>query len=189
MQQQSSWELDTIGGELNRQVMLPSGFHPLYAKGTPNGVCLHMESSDQASIVTKWDGSDMNIPIILKGSSILEKWAQAVQAIKMGNMEVDTEDLNMMVSLLTDADIDYKKEEPEFTRLEVGDFIAYLMPGIPPSQQDHFTITQVTGVSPLELANGHHRTLFASGQGEISRYDPESKRVIFPVKNITDVLK
>jgi len=90
---------------------------------------------------------------------------------------------------LTHAEIDYKKEEPEFTNLEVGEFIAYLMPGIPPSQQDHFTITQVTKVSPLELANGHHQTLFASGQGEISRYDPSSKRVIFPVKNLTDVLK
>jgi hypothetical protein len=186
MHPQSSWDLRTIGGELNLQVMLPSGFHPLYAQGTPNGVCLHLDSLDQGSIVTKWDGSDMNIPIILKGSSILEKWSRTVRAIKMG--EDSGEELSMMVSLLTDADIDYKKDESEFTRLEAGDFIAYLMPGIPPSQQDHFTITQVTKVSPLELANGHHQTLFASGQGEISRYDPESKRVIFPVKNITDVL-
>ena len=185
--QQSSWDLCTIGGELNLQVTLPSGFHPLYAQGTPNGVCLHMESLDQASIVTKWDGTELNIPIILRGSSILDKWSQTVRAIKTG--EESGEELSMMVSLLTHAEIDYKKEEPEFTNLEVGEFIAYLMPGIPPSQQDHFTITQVTKVSPLELANGHHQTLFASGQGEISRYDPSSKRVIFPVKNLTDVLK
>jgi hypothetical protein len=178
-----------MGGELDRQVMLPSGFHPLYAQGTPNGVCLHVEGSDQASIVTKWDGSAMNIPIILRGSSILEKWAQVVRAIKVGGVEEGTEDLNMMVYLLTDVDPDPKEEEPGFIRLEVGDFIAYLMPGIPPAQQDHFTITSVTGVSPLELANGHHQTLFASGQGEIARYDPDSKRVLFPVRNLSDVLK
>jgi len=185
---QEGWDLDTIGGELDRGVMLPCGAHPMFARGTPNGVCLHLESPDLGRIVTKWDGSTLSPPVSLEGPSIPDKWSQVVRSIRVG--DVDLDDVKLMASIIADVGApDPSADDDDFECLRVGDFVAYMIPDIPPSHQDHFTVTRVTNVSPLELANGHHKTLFSSGKGEVARYNPTTRRVVFPVKNLEDVLK
>ena len=187
-------------GEMVMDEMLPSGFHPIVAKCTPNGVRLHLDrigegegegegGKIEGKIVTKWDGSPLCTPIVLDGGSdaqsVVDTWCKVVSDIMHHSPDTDTT-VDVVVGALVNTP---RTRPPEGTfRLEVGDFVAYLIPDIPACHQSRFIVTQVTSLQPFALANNHHETLFASGRGEVARYNPSTKRIVFPVKNLRDVM-
>jgi hypothetical protein len=178
-------------GEIATGEMLASGFHPIFARHTPNGARLHLERSEggrvEGKIVTKWDGSALSTPVVLEGGqdaqSVVSKWCKVVSDIT--NPVGDDEGVDVVVGALVTA----QQPPPEGTfSLQVGDFVAYLIPDIPACHQTHFIVTQVVSLQPFALANNHHASLFASGMGEVARYNPATERVVFPVKNLRDVI-
>jgi hypothetical protein len=154
-------------GEIATGEMLASGFHPIFARHTPNGA--------------------LSTPVVLEGGqdaqSVVSKWCKVVSDIT--NPVGDDEGVDVVVGALVTA----QQPPPEGTfSLQVGDFVAYLIPDIPACHQTHFIVTQVVSLQPFALANNHHASLFASGMGEVARYNPATERVVFPVKNLRDVI-
>lgn len=181
---QCDWDLRGVG-EVATGDMSEHGFHPMYAKGTPHGVCLRLEPT-RGTIVTKWDGSDLHTPIVLHGDirTVVDRWCAIISHIK--NPTEDDVD-QVVVSALINITTPPPDEEDTFS-LNPGDFVAYLIPDIPACRQDQLFITRVVSVKPFQLANNHHHTLFSGGRGEMARYNPTTKRVVFPVKNLSSIL-
>lgn len=177
--------LDHIGAVIETQT-LPSGFHPLSAKDTPHGARLHLDEPDDDMVVvgwvvTDWEGNRLNPRLPITGSpsdtvgdavnKVVKIWAGVLRSIRTGTEH----DMPELIRRLTPHT---SETAPD---LQPGDYIAYLLPDIPPFIQNKFITTKITGVNPLILANGHHKTIFASGRGEVARFNPESGRVVFPV--------
>jgi hypothetical protein len=184
--------LEHIGAIVDTTRTLSSGFHPMYAKDTPNGACLFLdEPEDNVAVgwvVTGWDGEVLNPRIPITGppadtvedavNKVIKLWADMLHTMRTGTPHSMPELIEAMVPARTRSSM---------SMLRVGDHIAYLLPDIPPFLQEQFVTTKVMGVSPLVLANGHHKTIFASGRGEVARYNPETGRVVFPVRRLIDV--
>ena len=77
-----------------------------------------------------------------------------------------------------------------FAPLRVGEHIAYLLPMIPVEEQTRFITTKITGLGEgkecVELENGHHTTMLASGNIHVARYCPTTNRIEFPFRNLND---
>jgi len=180
--------------DVDTMTVLKDGFHPMSVKGRPNALRLHltmpgMDRVGRGTIETDWDGKPLCPPLHIRTrprptfeaaiEAMIRKWERIVKYVKTG-------ELDRSVRTIVDELVDAKsptRQEP----LEEGEYIAYFIPDIPVEFQTHFIITQVTGTNPLTLANGHHETVFKSGRGHVSRYDPVENRIVFPVVDIRKV--
>jgi len=75
--------------------------------------------------------------------------------------------------------------------LRVGEHIAYFLPMIPVDEQTRFITTKITGLGQgrecVELENGHHTTMLASGNIHVARYCPTTNRIEFPFCPLKDL--
>jgi|SRR3989344_1268723 len=74
--------------------------------------------------------------------------------------------------------------------LQINNYIAYLLPHIPCYQQLEFVVTRIIGFNVCKpcfvvLENGHHESYCASGTFQCALFDMVSKRVVFPVRNLS----
>lgn len=74
--------------------------------------------------------------------------------------------------------------------LQVGEHIAYLLPMVPVEKQARFIVTKIIGVHPkrkccVDLENGHHTNIVASGNVHVARYCMLTHRVQFPVRHLS----
>jgi hypothetical protein len=181
-------DMDHIGAEVDTSRTLASGFKPLHARDTPNGLSLFIDAPDEhlvgtGWIVTGWDGEPLpqrlairTLPAHSVGDAVnkvIKLWAGLLQAMRTGTQS----DLPELIRELSPRAAALDTIDP----LRVGEHVAYLLPDIPPFVQANFITTQVVGVHPLQLANNHHQTIFAQGRGEIARYNPLTDRVVFPL--------
>ena len=186
-------QLEHIGAVVDETRTLASGFHPLSAKDTPNGACLILnEPKDTIAtgwVVTDWNGDALTprVPVTSEADTVekavhavVKLWADIINSIRTGTAH----DMPELVRALTPRTTPHP-----MPALQVGEHVAYLLPDIPPFIQDKFVIAKVIGVNPLALANGHHKTIFASGRGEVARYNPTTGRVVFPVGPLINLLK
>lgn len=72
-----------------------------------------------------------------------------------------------------------------------GDHIAYFLPGMPVEEQMRFVVTKVVGFQPsqpcfVQLENGHHTTIVASGNVVVGKYCTHTHRVAFPLRNLAE---
>lgn len=176
--------------------VLKGGFYPLSVKGRPNAMRLHLgmpglDRVGRGTIETDWDGEALNPPVQIttKPRATLEaaieaticKWKRVVKYVQTGDL--DKKSVRVAADQLMTVPHPASPQPP----LEVGEYIAYLIPGIPAQFQSEFIITQVTDTKPFTLANGHHESVFKTGRGHVSRYDPVANRVVFPVVDIREV--
>jgi hypothetical protein len=191
---QCEWDLKGVGEVMNGE-MSHGGFHPMFAKDTPNGVRIRLDTDGakcMGTIVTKWDGSGLNTPIVLHSDPVCDTVEAAVMGVVdrwckiIGDIKNSGSDHDVVVDALI-ATKKRKAREDTFP-LTPGDYVAYLIPDIPACHQTQFIITRVVSVQPFVLANNHHTSLFSGGRGELARYNPSTKRVVFPVKNLRDLV-
>lgn len=172
--------LDEMGAVMDGSRTLGSGFHPLYAKDTPGGACLHIDEHDVGWVVTDWGGDRLNPRVPITGNTVtdvIHAWADMIKSMRQSGGR------NELVQTMCPP-----TPNNESVQIRPGDYIAYLLPDIPARIQTKFITTRVTGVDPLTLANDHHKTIFASGRGEVARYNHQTDRVIFPVVRLSDVV-
>jgi hypothetical protein len=187
----SRLDLDDIGAVVDETRTLRSGFHPLFAKDTPKGACLHLDGPNKdlmgmGWVVTDWDGGRLTPRLPITGIpaetvhgamlNVVTAWGDVLRAMRTGTHGADRDVVEVIQRLFP------SHTTPDTSlRLKVGDCIAYLLPDVPPFIQTDFITTTVTGVGPLTLSNGHHSTIFAAGRGEVARFDPLLSRIVFPV--------
>ena len=188
-----TWKLGARS-DIDRSTILPGGFHPLFVKGQPNSLCLHLtmpglDRVGRGMIVTDYEG--VSIPPIHITTSpcrtleaaietTIRTWERVVKYIETGTPDPS-------VKHLTDK-LSFVDPEPTTSGLEVGEYIAYFLPEVPVCDQAEFIITQVTGVRPFTLANGHEQTVFKDGRGHVARYNPVNNRIVFPAVDIRQVI-
>jgi len=199
----SKWVVDTTEidhecARVVREEVLPGGYHPVVAIGTPNSMRLLVQPPATvgddwcAHVVTTWSGDVMHPPTVLRADSLdaaLDMWADAIKALVSGEQQPTTTHNHQTQQLIVRARCEYEAPTKHVRPLEVGEHVAYLAQDVPPEDQHEFLTAKVTGLNPFELSNGHHDTVFADGVGQLARYDTQGARVLFPVFNLRDAIQ
>ncbi len=201
---------DAMGVRVDADTVLPNGLHPYYAADTANGARVHIGVCDDsmrcgAVITTLWDGRPCNPPLQFAGPAgtslhdaqelVFRVWACTISLCRGHDADASipetvtgpaAELVKSMEMLSTTEEVLAEGVMP----LCVGEYIAYLLPNIPPENQGEIITTRVVGLIRdrpcfVKLENGHHTTILASGKVHVGRYSPVTGRVQFPLEKLS----